>query len=256
MEHDYCLNCEFAVDNNFCPSCGQKTDTHRIVLKHFIFHDLLHGVWHLEKGIIFTLKETLTRPGQAALDYISGKRIKYYNVFYLSLLVIAVNILLLHARDNATVEIGRVTELKKMGVNEFFSEYSKIVLFSIVPILAINAKLIFKRLKLNLAEHLIMGGITLLGILVLSTAYILSDVLNDNMHSFNILAILKLISFFSISLYPIWAYRNFTKGLYKFWGFSWRMLIFYLITLAELVAITITISALFLNGSGALEVEF
>lgn len=183
MEHNYCLNCEFTVDNNFCPSCGQKTDTHRIVLKHFIFHDLLHGVWHLEKGIIFTLKETIIRPGQAALDYISGKRIKYYNVFYLSLLVIAVNILLLHARDNATDEIGRVTQLKKMGVNEFFSEYSKIVLFSIVPILAINAKLIFKRLKLNLAEHLIMGGITLLGILVLSTAYILSDVLNDNIHS-------------------------------------------------------------------------
>lgn len=256
MEYNYCLNCEFTVDNNFCPSCGQKTSTHRIVLKHFIFHDLLHGVWHLEKGIIFTLKEALTRPGQAALDYISGKRIKYYNVFYLSLLVIAVNILLLHIGDNSTQEIGKVTQLKKMDINDFFSEYSKIVLFSIVPILALNAKLLFKRLKLNLAEHLIMGGITLLGILVLSTSYILSYLLNEKFHSYNLLGILKLISLFSIPLYPIWAYRNFTKGVYKFWGFSWRMFIFYLITLAELVAITITISVIFLNGTGALKVNF
>lgn len=108
------------MEHNFCPSCGQKTDTHRIVLKHFIFHDLIHGVWHLEKVIVFTLKETILRPGQAALDYISGKRIKYYNVFYLSLLVIAVNILLLHLRDDATAQISKVASLKKMSINDFF----------------------------------------------------------------------------------------------------------------------------------------
>ena len=73
MQYNYCLNCNFTIDNKFCPSCGQKTDTHRIVIKHFVMHDLLHGVWHLEKGILFTLKETITRPGQAALDYIKGK---------------------------------------------------------------------------------------------------------------------------------------------------------------------------------------
>ena len=44
-------------------------------MKHFVMHDLLHGVWHLEKGILFTLKETIIRPGQAALDYIKGKRV-------------------------------------------------------------------------------------------------------------------------------------------------------------------------------------
>ena len=256
MEHNYCLNCEFTIDNNFCPNCGQKTDTHRIVLKHFIFHDLIHGVWHLEKGIFFTLKETILRPGQAALDYISGKRIKYYNVFYLSLLVIAVNILLLHLRDDATSEIAKVTSLKKMSINDFFSEYSKVVLFSIVPVLALNAKLLFKRLKLNLAEHLIMGGITLLGILLISTFYISFDVLNETIHSYNIVAFLKLISFVTIPLYPIWAYRNFTKGFYKFGGFSWRMFLFYLLTIVELIAITLIVSVLLLNDSGGIELEF
>lgn len=251
MENHSCLNCDFSVDNKFCPRCGQKTDTHRIVLKHFIMHDLLHGVWHLEKGILFTLKETLLRPGQAALDYISGKRVKYYNVFYLSLLVLAINILLLHFSKETNAEITKAKTLKEMNINDFYSEYAKFVLFSIVPLLALNAKLFFKKLKLNLAEHLIMGGITLLGILILSTLYILFDTVEDSIYTLYVAAIFRVIAFFSIPIYPIWAYQNFTKGYYKFWGFSWRMVAFYLLTFLQLIAITLLISALFLNKTGA-----
>ena len=256
MENNYCLNCEFTVDNNFCPKCGQKTDTHRIVLKHFILHDLLHGVWHLEKGILFTLKETILRPGQAALDYISGKRVKYYNVFYLSLLVIAVNILLLHFNKEESGVLVKATALKKMNINDFYSEYSKIVLFSIVPFLALNAKLLFRKLKLNLAEHLIMGGITLLGILIISTLYISFDSIEEAFYTFSIAGIFKVIAFFSIPLYPVWAYRNFTKDYYTFWGFSWRMFTFYVLTLLQLITISLIISVLFLNDSRTFEVSF
>jgi hypothetical protein len=220
MEHDYCLNCDSTIDNTFCPGCGQKTATHRIVLKHFILHDLLHGVWHLEKGIIFTLKETLLRPGQAALDYISGKRIKYYNVFYLSLLIIALNILLLHFKETAEPDLAKATQLKTMDLNAFFSKYSKIVLFCIVPLLALNAKLIFKRLKLNLAEHLIVGGITLLGMLVLSTIYILISYLNQHIYSYNFIGFFQVVFFLTVPLFPLWAYKNLTKGFYKFWAFN------------------------------------
>ena len=100
MKQGTCLNCNTEIENNFCSNCGQKTDTHRITLKHFLMHDLLHGIWHLEKGILFTIKETFMRPGQAALDYITGKRIRYYNVFYLSLLVLALNLRLSKLYEN------------------------------------------------------------------------------------------------------------------------------------------------------------
>ena len=74
MEHAYCLNCGAKAQGNYCSNCGQKTDTHRIGIAHFLTHDVLHGVWHLEKGILFTLKAAVLRPGRAALDYISGRR--------------------------------------------------------------------------------------------------------------------------------------------------------------------------------------
>src|SRR5690606_36523782 len=94
-----CLNCQQPASGKYCSNFGQKTDTHRITLKHFLAHDLLHGFWHLDRGILFTVKEAIVRPGKAALDYISGKRVRYYNVFYLSLLLIALNVVLWHFAD-------------------------------------------------------------------------------------------------------------------------------------------------------------
>jgi len=75
MNTKQCLNCGKRVTDKFCSSCGQKTDTHRITFKNFISHDLLHGTFHLEKGIVFTAKEALLRPGKAALDYRKKKTV-------------------------------------------------------------------------------------------------------------------------------------------------------------------------------------
>jgi hypothetical protein len=53
-------------------------------------HDLLHGVFHIERGILFTLKQVVIRPGYSARDYISGKRVSYYNIFYLMVIILGV----------------------------------------------------------------------------------------------------------------------------------------------------------------------
>ena len=251
METHHCLNCNFDVDNKFCPSCGQKTDTHRIVLKHFVMHDLLHGVWHLEKGILFTLKETVVRPGQAALDYINGKRVRYYNVFYLSLLVIGLNVILLHLKDTPV-------EAVKGGqnrLNEFISKNSKIVLFCIVPIFSLNAKLLFKRLKLNSAEHFILSGITLLGLLIVSVFLFLFGYLTFTFDS-AFFGVGKILFFILLLLFPAWAYFDATKKLYSSWGVLYRIIFFYLLTLIEFLLISAFISVVILkNYHSAIDVN-
>lgn len=246
MEHNHCLNCNFNVDNKFCPSCGQKTDTHRIVMKHFLLHDLLHGVWHLEKGILFTLKETMVRPGQAALDYIKGKRIRYYNVFYLALLIIGLNIILLHLKDTHIGEATETIKRKHNELNEFIFKNSKIILFCIVPIFSLNAKLLFRRLKLNIAEHFILGGITLLGLLLISAFLFLFSYLTLAFES-DIFGIGKLFFFILLLLFPAWSYFDATKKLYSFWGFLYRIFLFYVLTLIEFLLITAFISVVILN---------
>ena len=254
MSHtnNLCLNCNESITKKFCPNCGQKTDTHRITLKHFIFHDLLHGVWHFEKGILFTLKESIIRPGQASLDYIQGKRIKYYNVFYLSLLLIGFIILLNHLYDNFNVSHTMNIDKSKNdtpNVTAFFNENIKTILFSIVPLLGINAFIIFKRLKLNLAEHFIIGGMCLLGMLQLFALYRFIDFLSEHV-DFSFLGLLEVISFFLVPLFPVWTYFNMIKKNYSTLGKIWRLFAFYLLLLIEIIIVLIVIINNLTKGTG------
>ncbi|MFY8110851.1 MAG: DUF3667 domain-containing protein, partial [Flavobacterium sp.] len=89
MEIKKCLNCDRDVHENFCPNCGQKTTTHRFTFKHFL-HDFIHGVFHLDKGFFFTLKELFVRPGNSTRAYIQCKRVNYFNAFTMMLILIAV----------------------------------------------------------------------------------------------------------------------------------------------------------------------
>jgi Protein of unknown function (DUF3667) len=233
----HCLNCNEPISKNFCPNCGQKTDTHKITIKHFIFHDIAHGVWHFEKGILFTLKEALIRPGQAALDYIGGKRVRYYNVFYLSLLMIGLQVLLIHFYDKFRDLAPKSSEQSSViDMSKFFIENIKIILFSIVPLLGLNAILVFRRLQLNLAEHLILAGITLLGMIELSVLFSFVNFLSEKI-SFFVIGVFEVVIFFGIILFPIWSYHNAIKNKYTFLGKTWRLLVFYLIVFLQIIII-------------------
>lgn len=233
-----CLNCSRETHENFCSNCGQKTDTHPIRLKTFLFHDLLHGVWHLDRGILFTLKEAFVRPGQAALDYISGKRIRYYNVFYLSLLLIGLNLLLLHFYDNIRY-VAPKEEAKELS--DFMNKYAKFALLAFIPLFAANAMLVFRRLKLNIAEHFIISGMCLLGILVLMPIFTFLRFISYFDVAESLIKALKLAMAILILLFPMWTYYNAVKGKYTAADFIWRILVFVALILLEYIIILYTI---------------
>lgn len=175
MTNSNCLNCGKELTDNYCAGCGQSADTHRITFKNFIFHDLLHGIFHIERGILFTAKEALTRPGKAALDYIAGKRKRYYNVFYLILITIGLIIFIHHFYDKIYLLQGGEIDEKPENLNdvskrldELFSQKSKIIILLFVPLAALNSFILFKKKKLNLSEHSIIAGMILLGMLLIS----------------------------------------------------------------------------------------
>ena len=170
-----CLNCEKELVDQYCGGCGQKADTHRISFKHFILHNVLHGIFHIEKGILHTAKQALVRPGKAALEYIAGKRKRYYNVFYLILITTGLMIFFRHLYEELVVGQGRKYIENPIELNEastiidnIVSQKSKVIIFLFVPLAALNSFLLFKRKKLNLSEHSIIAGMILLGILLFS----------------------------------------------------------------------------------------
>lgn len=242
----HCLNCNEPISLKFCPNCGQKTDTHRITFNHFITHDILHGVWHFERGILFTIKEAMIRPGKTALDYISGKRIRYYNVFYLILLLIGLNIFLSHYYDelNHVYNKSSVEFTKNdLGnrIDAFLSDNAKILIYLFVPFFALNGFLIFRRKKLNLSEHFIIAGITFLGIMLFTTignVFFFFDFTN----SFELIS--ELANTFTpilILVYIIYSYFSAYKKNYSLLGFSIRMLLFLIMSVVELIVIMIII---------------
>jgi hypothetical protein len=235
MENKLCLNCVSETTGHYCANCGQKTDTHRITFKHFVAHDLLHGVWHIERGMLFTVKEAVVRPGKAALDYIGGRRIRYYNVFYLSLVLIGLAIVLYHFGVTGIAVKGRDAESE--DVVAFLTKNVKMIVLGFVPLLAINAKFLFWKIRLNLAEHFIVAGFTFVGILLLinvmlavnSVAKITTGVFVNW-----VLLVLLLLAL----LFPFWAYGNLAWKTHSLLGLLWRMVIFYLLLIIEISLLT------------------
>jgi len=237
-----CLNCGHSISGEFCSHCGQKADTARITPRSLIKSDILGSIWHVEARFFRTLKHVLLGPGRMAMDYISGKRIKYYNLFSLLLILFGFNVLALHFYlDLNPKEIPEDSS----NIVDFFSKYSKTILFVLIPILALNAWILFKRIKLNLAEHVIIASVSLSGILAL---LLLDDVISiigiyDPLSK--IINILDKILVYSLLLFPAFTYFNAFKDSYSKSGLLWRLLIFYVLLGLEIFVIILLLFKIF-----------
>lgn len=240
MTNKNCLNCEKELTDKYCSGCGQKADTHRISFKNFIFHDLLHGTFHIERGMLFTAKEALIRPGKAALDYISGKRKRYYNVFYLILITIGIMLFIRHFyasiiyQGEGIIEDSHLNETSKT-IDEIISQKSKFIMLLFIPLAALNSFILFRRRKLNLSEHFIITGMILLGMLLISTfGHILFFVnlivqINFTFLSFLIAAL--------IFIHIGYGYFNAFSNDYSKFGIFYRVVLFFVLIFLEIFAL-------------------
>lgn len=68
----HCRNCNADINSKFCPECGHPALLHRID-GHYILHEIQH-VLHFERGILYTIRELITNPGQNVRFYLSENR--------------------------------------------------------------------------------------------------------------------------------------------------------------------------------------
>ena len=125
-----CLNCNENIKRNYCDYFGQKTSTHRFSLKHFFIHDFVHGIFHLDKGFLFTIRELFTRPGHSIREYIQRKRTNHFNYFTTLILLLTIGYFLSKVEKvDASQLFVNVTGLMKV-----LKDYSKITIFLVVPV--------------------------------------------------------------------------------------------------------------------------
>jgi hypothetical protein len=199
-----CLNCNTAIVNNFCPFCGQKSSTKRFSMKHFVIHDFIHGVFHLDKGFLYTLKELVTRPGHSVREYIQGKRVDHFNYFTGFLLLLAVG----HFIGSYSQITGAdLFENGKMsGFHKVAKDFAKFILLVTVPFYSLVSYTIFKKAKLNYIEHLVSNMYLMNGVLIIGLFFTSLTVFYGN------IKILRLLNMFNPLLeiiYYYWFYYQF-----------------------------------------------
>jgi hypothetical protein len=67
-----CTHCKSPITENFCSHCGQPAKLKRINGR-YILQEITH-VLHLEKGIFYTIKELIIRPGESVKHFIFEDR--------------------------------------------------------------------------------------------------------------------------------------------------------------------------------------
>jgi hypothetical protein len=262
MDQSSCLNCGQERTGTYCSACGQKSDTRRITFRHFITHDILHGALHMEKGMLYTARQALTRPGKAALEYIAGKRVRFYNIFYFILLMIGLILLLRHYHQTLALQIDpdsvSTPSMNEAGekINRFLTKYNKLLIFSFAPILALNSFMLFRRRKFNFSEHFILSGMLLLGVLLITAAAIAVSFLEFTLLTGDYLDHLYLLVALSIPVYITAGYIQAFKKEYTLPGFSWRMLLFFVLCSLEIFLFIILMLGIASGWSGETEIEF
>ncbi len=188
MQPANCLNCGTPVipNQNFCSTCGQKTQTHRLSI-HDVGHDLLHYFTHADKGILSLLGYLATRPGMVSREYVEGKRRKYFPPINFFLIVAAIYVFMINIVDpvkrdseitsqekirfekiensEQKAQVAAILE-RRLETRQFINKYSNIVAMIATPLISFFLWLFYLKGKYNYTEHLVanlyISGFTVL----------------------------------------------------------------------------------------------
>lgn len=214
-----CQNCNETITGNFCAHCGQKTSVHRYSFKHFIKHDLIHGILHVDRGIIFTIKELFTRPGHSIRDFINGKRVGYFS--FITLLVIILGVSHFVGKYSPVKLSDLMPENSKETMNaveEFSKNYPKITLLLTIPFYSFFSFIWFRKSKLNLTEHFVLNSYKTVGESIIGLTFTIVTVFYTS-HK-GLMTIYSFVVFCSI-VYSFWYYKQFFSA----YGYSKKSLI-------------------------------
>jgi hypothetical protein len=215
-----CKNCGTSFKGNFCYNCGQAANTHRLNA-HSVWHDIQHGLLHVDKGIFYTLIQLFTRPGYSIREYLEGKRVKHFKPVSLVIILATVYALANHYLHISMIEENNNTvSIRNFGFNfnftatqgqgkpliteitEFVVSHFALFQLLFLPFYAGATRLAFRKSGYNYVEHLIInaflrGQAIVIAMFMLPFIYI--GVLGRETSS-NIVAILQIICFFWVFL--------------------------------------------------------
>lgn len=175
-------------------------------------HDLVHGVFHLDKGFLFTIKELILRPGHSIREYIRGKRVKHFNYFTLFLIIIAIS----HFVESYSI-IDQTKIYGNEQVNGYYKiakDYDKVLKILTIPFWALILFVLFRKSKQNYIEMIILSMYMLCGMLLINTMYFLLMTFYNNIEvltNINELITLLMTLYFFFFVYQYFSVFSYNK---------------------------------------------
>lgn len=225
-----CKNCGSELTGKYCSGCGQPAIAKRID-GHYIIHEIQH-VLHFEKGILFTVKELLVRPGQNVRKFIAEDRSKLVKPIIFVIVTSLLYTLINHFFHFEEGYINISGDTKKSSasliaawVQDHYG-YANIIMGIFI---AFWLKLFFKKYNYNFFEILILLCFVMgMGMLIFSIAALIQGV--THLDTTKVAGVVGL-------LYCIWAIAQFFDG--KKWLNYLKSLVSYLLGMATFSASTI-----------------
>lgn len=160
-----CANCGRAIDGaeqKFCPACGQPTPAPRIDMT-FIRQQLQRDVFSVDRGLVYTLRNLLLRPGHMLREYLDGRRAPYVKPLVLLMLTTALLLFASHLfgsgpmPSNPAQAANAGQREMHAAVASWFNSNFALVTLVLLPIEAAAFKLAFRRFReVNYAQWLVI----------------------------------------------------------------------------------------------------
>ncbi|GAA3924521.1 DUF3667 domain-containing protein [Hymenobacter algoricola] len=217
-----CLNCEASLTGAFCAQCGQSAATHRFTLAHLL-HEIPHSIWHVDRGLPYTLKEMLVRPGHTIRRYLAGQRVDLFRPVALVLLLAGAASFLLLLLHIEQLEPNRAAVTaagqEAIAANHLVFKYFAWFTIAMLPLYSLLSWVLLRRLRYNFVEHLMANALVIGGVLAVQILFL--PLLAWARHS-PWLKTLYLIDTFLLPVYQMWAFTLLALGAYRLAGSLWR----------------------------------
>jgi Protein of unknown function (DUF3667) len=198
-----CKNCGHPVKSNYCAHCGQATALQRID-KQYVSREI-QELLDFEKGVFYTAKELLIRPGKSIRTFLHenrNKHVKPLTFLVLTSLIYSLCAHLFHA-DGINDENAKILAESSTGAIQNWVQtnygYTNILMGFFI---ALCLRLLFRKHPYNFFEIIIMLCFVMgQGMLLLTVETFFAPFLSK-ITFINILTLISLI-------YPTWAIGQF-----------------------------------------------
>lgn len=206
-----CKNCGTKFEGNFCPNCGQRPNTGRIVFRESV-RDVLEHYFDFDAPLFRTMKGLIVSPGELIREYIFGKRKKYSHPVRYYILVLAIYLIVQNIIDfdpiKATTEIMGAEQQPNLDSKQtkgsyFFRNNINLFLLFYAFFLAAFNKLFFRKSGIYFIEYLALGFFVVAQYIFFTTFVIIGVSISPYVFLLNYILVL---------VYPIYIIFKFHDG--------------------------------------------